>query len=336
MKNEYIVKFTHICISTFCLLIASGNLYAQLPINNYRWVDPPPASAFVGDVFYVSAYVSCSWNMDDVSLRNYATWITNPLCSHVNVTGSNWLKKITVKRAGSAPFNIDGLCAGTAHHDISCTSAPITVFALTQKLASVVINAPTNIFLPASTQLTFTAIFAASNTEVGHQANWSVSPTSLAKITSSGLLSLSNASVISTVSVSVSYAYLTISKASTNIITITPTTTNTPVPVPYCWIDDYPTLLSSHGGDYGETANSMGLNGCFVWESYVAGLVPTDSESRLKTYIGYFNGNPVITWDPDLGAQRIYTIISKSNLLNSQWLATNAASKFFRVKVRVP
>jgi uncharacterized repeat protein (TIGR02543 family) len=113
--------------------------------------------------------------------------------------------------------------------------------------------------------------------------------------------------------------------------------TNTTVPVPIAWMDQYPALLSTYGGDYNAAANAIGANGYPVWESYVAGLNPMDSLDRFLADIVVSNGLKQITWSPNLGAGRKYTIEGKTNLTDSTWHSpTNAGSRFFKVKVEMP
>ena len=65
-------------------------------------------------------------------------------------------------------------------------------------------------------------------------------------------------------------------------------TTTTPVPVPYAWLEPY--VAEFGGGKTGpegyETAGwATGRNGVKLWESYVAGLDPTDAASRFLAII---------------------------------------------------
>lgn len=78
-----------------------------------------------------------------------------------------------------------------------------------------------------------------------------------------------------------------------------------------------------------------------VWEYFVAGLVPTNATDVFRTVILLENGAPVISWDPDLNEvgtkhERIYTIEGRESLKQGFWGPTNAASRFFRVKVALP
>ena len=121
-------------------------------------------------------------------------------------------------------------------------------------------------------------------------------------------------------------------------------TTASPVPVPFWWIDEYaPNALSAAGGDYEAAAVAQAENGNGrVWECYVAGLAPEDNRNwpwwrwSFAADIVVSNGAPVVTWDPDLGAARVYTVEGKESLGDGSWGPTNAASRFFRVKVQLP
>ena len=113
--------------------------------------------------------------------------------------------------------------------------------------------------------------------------------------------------------------------------------TTTTVPVPFTWLDQYPTLLSAHGGDYNIAANAIGSNGYSVWESYVAGLNPLDALDRFLSSIVITNNVVYITWSPDLGLSRKYTLLGKTNLTDSTWHSpTNSGSSFFKLKVEMP
>lgn len=121
-------------------------------------------------------------------------------------------------------------------------------------------------------------------------------------------------------------------------VTWTPTlqaTQTTPVPVPYAWLNTYH-LAST--GDY-ETAALADTDGdgYATWEEYVTGTCPTNTASLFLTRIAFSNGVPVITWYPDMGETRTYSIEGKAALSDSAWLApTNAATRFFRVRVTLP
>ncbi len=114
-------------------------------------------------------------------------------------------------------------------------------------------------------------------------------------------------------------------------------TSTSPVPVPYAWLDQYPALLSMAGGDYEAAALSdADLDGMLTWQEYVAGTVPANRDSVFLSLISVSNGKPLLTWTPDLGAARVYTADGCANLTEAVWGPTNAASRFFRVKVQMP
>ncbi len=77
-------------------------------------------------------------------------------------------------------------------------------------------------------------------------------------------------------------------------------------------------------------------NGRAAWECYVAGLDPTDAASEFRVGIEFVDGAPAITWSPDLGTNRVYTVQGKDSLTDATWGATNGTSRFFRVKVEMP
>lgn len=114
-----------------------------------------------------------------------------------------------------------------------------------------------------------------------------------------------------------------------------PPETNTPMPVPYAWIDRYPDFLTAAGGDYDAAANLVGANALTLWESYLAGLDPTNAHSRFTARIELMDGKPVISWTPDLGTARVYRVRGKSELAEDWQNVENdtSAYRFFQVIV---
>ena len=117
----------------------------------------------------------------------------------------------------------------------------------------------------------------------------------------------------------------------------TPSKTITPVPVPYTWLDQYPVLLALAGGDYEAAALAdVDGDGHMAWQEYVAGSNPTNYLSVFRAVLTISNNTPWITWSPDLGTARVYSLWGKTNLTDAAWGPTNAASRFFRVSVGMP
>ena len=113
---------------------------------------------------------------------------------------------------------------------------------------------------------------------------------------------------------------------------VSASTTTTEVPVPYAWLDQFSLVT---GGNYEAAAMAdADGDGHLTWQEYVAGTVPTNSASVFTASIMLSNGVRYVTWTPNLGTERVYTVEGKSSLTNAAWVSpTNAASRFFRVKV---
>jgi hypothetical protein len=101
------------------------------------------------------------------------------------------------------------------------------------------------------------------------------------------------------------------------------------VSVPYTWLQGY--NLGAND------ILTLAANGYPVWQSYVAGLIPTNPASQFLAHIAYTNGHPTITWTPDMSPNRTYTVEGKPNLTDLLWYTpTNTATRFFRVNVDMP
>ena len=97
-------------------------------------------------------------------------------------------------------------------------------------------------------------------------------------------------------------------------------TENTPVSVPFAEIDaKYKSYLDAANGDYEAAALAIGKNGYAIWECYVAGLDPDDSESKFRiTDIKFEDGELKVTWSPDLKDARKYTEFGRKELGGSE------------------
>ncbi len=114
-------------------------------------------------------------------------------------------------------------------------------------------------------------------------------------------------------------------------------TSTTPVPVPYVWLDQYPTVLNAAGGNYENAALAdYDGDGMLTWQEFVAGTVPSDSQSVFRSVIGVDAGKPGVSWVPNLGAARVYSVFGRTNLYDAAWGPTNSRSRFFRVDVQMP
>ena len=87
--------------------------------------------------------------------------------------------------------------------------------------------------------------------------------------------------------------------------------------------------------NYSNVLGRVEANGYTVLDSYVAGLTPTNSNSKLLADIHMVDDNAVITWSPNLD-NRVYTIYGKANLTDKEWHSpTNAQDRFFTVGVEM-
>ena len=101
---------------------------------------------------------------------------------------------------------------------------------------------------------------------------------------------------------------------------------------------------AQHGETFGAFANIVGANGRTLWASWLAGLDPADpSDHSLSVSIAVTNGVPSLSWTPDLGNARAYTIWGRRDLSpTNDWEAISEASlgvsphHFFKVSVSQP
>ena len=81
----------------------------------------------------------------------------------------------------------------------------------------------------------------------------------------------------------------------------------------------------------------VGDNGLPLWQSWVAGLNPLVPDSQLQADIAIVDGEPVVTWTPDLSdaePKRHYTVMGKTNLTDTAWIIpVNEEHRFFKVAV---
>ena len=117
------------------------------------------------------------------------------------------------------------------------------------------------------------------------------------------------------------------------------------MPVAFEWLETYyPDLATVE--EHESAALATGANGLAVWESFVAGLDPTDANSKFTAMIDIgSDGKPVITWVPDLSeasgaGRRVYNTLGKAGLGDKDWTkvddANRAGMRFFKVTVELP
>ena len=104
--------------------------------------------------------------------------------------------------------------------------------------------------------------------------------------------------------------------------------------------DDWPWNLET-GETFGAAAGLLGANGRSLWSSWLTGLDwlnPTSSE--FKVSIEMSGGKPAITWTPDLGNSRNYTVYGRTDLSDgSEWEKVDPTdpgadgARFFKVSV---
>ena len=96
------------------------------------------------------------------------------------------------------------------------------------------------------------------------------------------------------------------------------------------WVDCYGLLTES---GYEALKPKPSGKGDTLYEEFVAGLNPLDPLSRFRARIDASGDKPEISWNPDLGDARLYTIEGKNLLTDETWGAPNGNSRFFRVWV---
>ncbi|MBM4163726.1 MAG: hypothetical protein FJ222_04720 [Lentisphaerae bacterium] len=110
--------------------------------------------------------------------------------------------------------------------------------------------------------------------------------------------------------------------------------TRTSQGTPYAWLDHYGLVT---GGNYeAADAGDTDADGYFAWQEYVAGTEPTNNQSVFLALIAMSNALPRVTWTPDLGTARAYTVVGRTNLTDGVWDSTNSESLFFRINVGMP
>lgn len=124
--------------------------------------------------------------------------------------------------------------------------------------------------------------------------------------------------------------------------------TNSGIAVPFEWLHKYFGKNLVSRSDYEEKWESKGENGLLVWQSFVAGLDPTDQNSGFIVTISIDgSGKPVVEWNPKLSneeaAKREYSILGATSLEGSaDWQDVTdipdlrtTSYRFFKAKVEL-
>lgn len=83
-------------------------------------------------------------------------------------------------------------------------------------------------------------------------------------------------------------------------------------------------------------STTVAANGQSLSDSYVAGLNPLDAHAKFRiTSLTVKDGKPVLTYEPDLGAERTYTVLG-ADRPEGPFGPVRETSRFFKVSVDLP
>lgn len=103
------------------------------------------------------------------------------------------------------------------------------------------------------------------------------------------------------------------------------------------WLRDFDVELAACGNSLSKLAQTTGLNGVTYAESYVMGLNPRNPDSKFVANIEMRNGEPVISWRPNLNTNeevRAYTTYGTTTLKPASWhTPVTSEDRFFKVDV---
>lgn len=98
-----------------------------------------------------------------------------------------------------------------------------------------------------------------------------------------------------------------------------------------------PAFSAQFAGTFGAFANLTGANGRTLWESWLAGFDPSDEDGGEFTLsISISDGSPSLSWSPDLGDMRTYTVYGTRSL-GDEWFEVDdpgaSEARFFKVEI---
>ncbi len=97
----------------------------------------------------------------------------------------------------------------------------------------------------------------------------------------------------------------------------------------------------AHDGSYDSLVKKTAGNGKnTIEECLIIGIDPTNEDAKFNANIEIIDGEPVITYTPDLEQERKYTMMGCAEL-GGEWKVINTAAdkaglRFFKVKVEMP
>ena len=102
------------------------------------------------------------------------------------------------------------------------------------------------------------------------------------------------------------------------------------------WLKDRGKGIVTSLGTLIDLSAAVAANGQSLSDNYVAGLNPLDAHAKFRiTSLTFKDGKPNLTYEPDLGAERTYTILG-ADCPEGPFGPVRETSRFFKVSVALP